>query len=410
MWRYAGFAFTNSAFLTGLLDTAYTLAFAIASYWLTIRRAPLSGRTVIVASGLISAAVIMVMALLTPLHAYLWLLLPTVVVGVVLGVIYPAWYSQLRRGRDSNELYRQLGPYEAVRVVAILIGTAGIGLVAHVLGLEPATLMIAAVFAVGGSVALTFPRSDPDDIPAPQQTETPPRPADREIDHRVRLLFGLLAALQLMLAPIVAVTPVLAVEGIDGGVAHVGLLFDLYSAGGVLQFVTTRAAAHGIGVRVLVSAPLALMLGSATAASVLDDMVSAAFLMVSFGFGVASIGTLINAEIQSSVHESERDQHVATFALILSVAFAVGSGLWGLAADFLPVPTIAIITTVSTAVIAALLLVSWRRVSGRWSKSGDPGRCTREAGGIVSAATYRLKRTVFGWHGGRKLTTATFVG
>ncbi|OOK75866.1 putative membrane protein [Mycobacterium kansasii] len=43
MWRYAGFAFTNSAFLTGLLDTAYTLAFAIASYWLTIRRAPLSG-------------------------------------------------------------------------------------------------------------------------------------------------------------------------------------------------------------------------------------------------------------------------------------------------------------------------------------------------------------------------------
>lgn len=71
MWRYAGFAFTNSAFLTGLLDTAYTLAFAIASYWLTIRRAPLSGRTVIVASGLISAAVIMVMALLTPLHAYL---------------------------------------------------------------------------------------------------------------------------------------------------------------------------------------------------------------------------------------------------------------------------------------------------------------------------------------------------
>lgn len=57
-------------------------------------------------------------------------------------------------------------------MVAILIGTAGIGLVAHVLGLEPATLMIAAVFAVGGSVALTFPRSDPDDIPAPQQTET----------------------------------------------------------------------------------------------------------------------------------------------------------------------------------------------------------------------------------------------
>lgn len=368
VWRYAAFVFSNSAFLTGLLDTAYTLAFAAASYWLTTRRTPLSGRISIVASGLISAAVTVVLALLIPLHAYLWLLLPAIVIGVVMGVNYPAWYSQLRRGRDSNELHGQIGPYEAFRVVAVLGGTAGGGLVAHLLGLESTTLLIAVVFAAGGALALTFPRSDAEAPPDREQTGNPAH-HDPEVLHRVRLLFGLLAALQLMLAPIVAVTPVLAVEGIDGGIAHVGVLFALYGAGSVLQILTTRAAASGVGVRVLVSAPLTLMLACAVLAAIRETMVSAGLLVVSFGFGVASIGTLINAEIQSSVHESVRDQRVSTLALIFSIPLAVGSGLWGLAADFLAVPTIAIITTTLTAAIAFLLLVSWRRVSGRWSKS-----------------------------------------
>ncbi|ETW24216.1 hypothetical protein MGAST_09745 [Mycobacterium gastri 'Wayne'] len=369
VWRYAAFIFTGSAFLTGLLDTAYTLAFAAASYWLTTRGAALSGRTSIVASGLVSATVTMVMALLIPLHQYLWLLLPAMVIGAVTGVNYPAWYSQLRRGRDSNELYGQIGPYEAFRVAAILGGTAGGGLVAHLLGLQPASSLIAVVFAAGGGLALTFPRPNAVAAPHRKQPGNPAHADDPVVYHRVRLLFGLLAALQLMLAPIVAVTPVLAVEGVDGGVAQVGVLFALYATGSVLQVFTTRAAARGVGVRVLVTVPLTLMLTCAVLAAVRDTMVSAGLLMVSFGFGVASIGTLINAEIQSAVHESVRDRHVSTLALIFSIPLAIGSGLWGLAADFLAVPTIATITTLVTAAIAALLLVSWRRVSGRWGKS-----------------------------------------
>lgn len=41
-----------------------------------------------------------------------------------------------------------------------------------------------------------------------------------------------------------------------------------------------------------------------------------------------------------------------------------------LAADFVAVPIIAIIATILTALIAILLLVVWRQVSGRWGRSG----------------------------------------
>ncbi|KZS69161.1 hypothetical protein A4G29_12685 [Mycobacterium kansasii] len=357
IWRYAAFAFTDSAFLTGLLDTAYTLAFAAASYWMTTQRARLSGRTSIVASALISAAVVVAMALLTPSQQYLWLLLPALVIGVATGVNYPAWYAQLRHGRDSSELYGRIGVYEAFRVAAVLGGTAGGGLVAQLVGLESTTVLIAIVFAAGGSLALSFPRLH-SGAAKPEQTRPTAHPDGPEVHDRIRLWFGLLAAVQLMLAPIVAVTPVLAVASGAGGVGHVGVLFALYGAGSVLQVVTTRAASCGVSVRLLVSVPLGLMLACAVLAAVRSTTLTTGILMVSFGFGVASIGTLINAEIQTSAHESLRDRRVSTFALIFSIPLAVGSGLWGLAADFITVPTIAIMATIATAAIAALLLRS----------------------------------------------------
>lgn len=173
VWGYAVFVINNSAFLTGLLDTGYTLAFAAASSWLTIRHQLLAARTSIVVNGLISATVTAAVGLLTALNDYVWLLLLVVVIGVGTGVNYPAWFAQLRRGRDGNELHGQIGTYESFRVVAVLSGTAGGGLLAHVLGLKPTTLLIAVAFATGGLLALTFPRSD--GLPAPDQPATLPK-------------------------------------------------------------------------------------------------------------------------------------------------------------------------------------------------------------------------------------------
>lgn len=371
VWGYAVFVVNHSAFLTGLLNTAYTLAFAAASSWLTMRYHGQSGRNTIVATGLIRAATVAAIALLAPLNAFGSLLSLVLVVGAATGATFPAWYSEFRRGRDGTPLHAEIGTYESFRVLAVLGGTVGGGLVAHLLGLQTTMLVIAAMYAAGGLLALTFSNAEttePNRTAPAEPASTPPGHRDRQVNHRVQLLFGLLAVLQLMLSPITAVTPVLAVEGVDGSVADVGLLIGLYGAGSVMQFITTKAAARGVGVRVLVSAPLALMLGCASLATAWDTVVSAGILMVAFGFGVASISTLINAEIQASVHESKRDKRVSTYALVFSLPQAIGSGVWGLVADFLAVPTIAIIATASTALIAFLLLVSWRQVSGSWGR------------------------------------------
>ncbi|WP_133056467.1 MFS transporter [Mycobacterium decipiens] len=367
--RYAAFVITDSAFLTGLLDTAYTLAFAGAAYWLASGRAPMSARTSIVVGGLVSAAATAVVGLLTPLREYVWLVLLLLVIGVVTGLNYPAWYSLLRGGREVNELREWIGTYESVRIGAILVGTAGSGLVAHQLGLEATMVLVASVFAAVGLLALAFPRQRVGDPSQPEHTEPPPVHFDVAIHRRIRLLLGLLAAMQLMVAPIIAVTPVLAVEGVDGGIAHVGVLFALFSAGAALQFVAMNAVARGVRAPVLVAITVALMLGSAVLAAVWDTVVSAGLLMASFGFGVASIGTLVNAEIQTSLPEALRDQYVSKYALIAAIPFAVGSGLWGLTADFVPVPNIAVVSTV---LIAAALLLVWRWVRGRGVDYGGP--------------------------------------
>jgi len=319
-----------------------------------------------------------VLGLLLSPNDYWWRLLLVVVIGAIMGLSYPAWYALLRRGRDGDEFYGQIGIYESCRVVAVLLGTSGCGLLGRLLGLETTTVLIAVVFAAGGLLALSFPRSRAGDRMPPKRADGPVGPLDAQVHHRIRLLFGLLAAIQLMLAPIVAVVAVLAVRDDHGGVAQVGLLSSLFGAGSAAQFVTTKVAARGVNVRVLVSAILTLMLGCAVLAAVWDTAVTDALLMVSFGFGVTSIGTLINAEIQLSVPESVRDRYVSGFALVFALPLAAGSSLWGLAADYLPVPTIAVISTTSTCVVAILLL-AWRRVSGHRAVQGDPepGHSTR---------------------------------
>lgn len=369
VWGYAVFVIDNSALATGLIDAAYTLSFAAASTWLSIRNHRLAARTAVVVGGLIAASVLAVTGLVTGLRDYLWLLLLAVVIGLVTGTNYPAWYSLLRQAGGGDQLVRRIGSYESLRVVAVLGGTVSAGLIAHIMGVEPTGLLIAGAFAAGSFLALSIPRLAKRDHEVPQQARTPGVP-DADVARRVRVLYGLLAVIQLILAPIVAVTPVLAVESVGGGAAHVGILAALYGAGGALQFLVTKAA-RGAAVHVPVSAVLVLMLASATTAVVVDNFFSAGLLMASFGFGVASIGTLINAEIQSSAPESERDRRVATFALVFSLPMAVGSGLWGLGADFVTVPALAVIASGLTAALAALVFLTQWRSQHRHATSGD---------------------------------------
>jgi predicted MFS family arabinose efflux permease len=240
--------------------------------------------------------------------------------------------------------------------VAVLAGALSGGLLAHHLGLQRTALVIGAVFAAAGLLALTIPRSD-----ASEQTGTGAKGKRRDLAapgvyRRIRLRLGLLAAIQLVLAPIVAVIPVLAIEGVDGDARHVGMLTALYGLGSMFQILATKAVLHGVAPRIVVSTCLALLVACAVWALIRDSLVSAAGLMVSFGFGVASIGTLVNTAIQTSVPEEGRDHYVARFALVYTVPLAVGSGLWGLLADFVPVPTIAVISTV---LVVTLLPAAW---------------------------------------------------
>lgn len=365
---YEAFAATDSAFLTGLIDTAYTLAFAGAAFWAGRRHQPLPPRASIAVGAILAAAVIGLAGVLTPLALYSLPLLVALVVGGFMGLNYATWYSLLRRGSEGEELLGQIGTYESFRVFAVLLGSVGGGVVAHAIGFESTLLVVAAALVGGGLAVLRLPVGtkvvppegraeagrESDIGPTDTARTVAPGAPDVHVRRRILLMYCLLGSVQFLLAPISSVTPVLAAESHRGSVAHVGVLFGLYGLGSVLQVVTTRIAARGVAAEPLVLLLLPGMIGAALLAAVWTADVSAGLLMLSFGFGVASIGTLINGKIQASVPESMRHKYVSNFAVIFALPWAAGSAAWGLAADFVPVPTIAVFATVLVGILLAI--------------------------------------------------------